>query len=163
MRMIERSQDLPLAQETVAHEVRVHLAFDDLERDLLPELHIVPLGLVDGAHPAASDQAAHAVRPDALSGQIVFGFGGEGPGGARDRIPDEVFGGVSREQGENFESQLFIAIADLCQVGLALNHWAIDHGAEKLFNALPAFRTHSYQRFFLSDEQKEVSTALGRW
>src|SRR5574341_588886 len=77
VRMIERSQNLPLAQESVAREVRVHPALADLARDLLMEMLVVTRGFVDGAHPAASDEARDAVSPDALSGQIVFWFGGE--------------------------------------------------------------------------------------
>src|SRR5262245_14147598 len=77
VRMIERGQDLALAQKSVAHEIRVHPRFDDLDRDSLPELLVVTLGLVNGSHPSPSDQTPDAVRPDALSGQIVVGFGGE--------------------------------------------------------------------------------------
>src|SRR5215510_8436619 len=77
VRMIERGQDLALAQKSVAHEIRVHPTADDLDRNLLPELLVVTLGLVNGSHPAPSDQTPDAVRSDALSGQIVLGFGGE--------------------------------------------------------------------------------------
>src|SRR5215510_1402925 len=77
VRMIERGQYLSLAQESVAHEVRVHPAFDDLDRDLPPELLVVTLRLVDVAHPAAPDQAHDAIWPDPLSSQVVYGFGGE--------------------------------------------------------------------------------------
>src|SRR5215475_6041996 len=145
--MIERSQNLPLAQESVAHEVGVHPPFDDLDRDLLPELLVVTLGFIDRAHPTAPDQASYAVWPNALSSQIVFGFGGERQGGARDRIQDEVFGGIPREKGKHFVSQFFVVIADPRQVVIALGRRVINQGAKKLFNASPAFRIHGGQGF----------------
>src|SRR5262249_21193466 len=67
VRMIERGQNLSLAMESVAHAVRVHPPFDDFDRDLMLELLVVTIGHVDGAHPAASDQACDAVRPDTRS------------------------------------------------------------------------------------------------
>jgi hypothetical protein len=138
--MIERGQNLTLAQESVAHEVRVHPAFDNLDRDLPPEMLVVALSLVDVAHPAAPDHPLDVVRPDALSSQVVFG--GERQGGVGDRIADEVFGGVSLKQGENFAPQVFIPVADPRQVGVAFVRRAINGCAKKRFNALPAFWIH---------------------
>src|SRR5262249_41792448 len=110
-----------------------------------PELLVVALGLVDVAHPAASDQSRHSIRPDAISGQIIFGFGCERQSGVRDRIADEVFCGVSFEQGENFAPQIIIGAAGARQVGVALARREINRYAKNLFNALPAFRIHGHQ------------------
>ena len=64
MRVIERSEDLPLGEETLVQLVGVPTRAQDLHGDAATELTVIAFGQVDDAHSAAPELAQHAVRPD---------------------------------------------------------------------------------------------------
>src|SRR5690606_17035046 len=123
-------EDLPLVTEAAQHLVRVHAAFDDLERDAPVELLVRALGQVDRAHAAAADLVHDAVGPDAYPGsgrRVVAGkavrvqLGEERCGEGVDGVADRLLGcRLALEELEHFAAQLLVAVARAPYEGFAL-------------------------------------------
>src|SRR4030095_14972147 len=86
VRMIERSQYLPLAQESFAHKIRFHAGLDEFDGDSLSEFVVVAHGFIHRAHAAASDQARQAIWTDALARKFIGRRGGDGVRRFFDRV-----------------------------------------------------------------------------
>ena len=67
VRMMQPREDLPFPQEPLANLIAGVSAADQLERDLLLELAVRPVGQEHMAHAPAADFSDDAVRPDAIA------------------------------------------------------------------------------------------------
>src|SRR5258708_39749823 len=72
--VVQAGQYLPLAAEPLDYRVCVQAAFDEFDRDLFLKRLVGADGQVNGAHPAVSDLADHAVGTNvpACEGLILF-------------------------------------------------------------------------------------------
>jgi hypothetical protein len=86
--MRQPGKDAPLATEARLHLVEVEPSTDQLDRDGLGEIGILPLTSVDDAHPASTDARLHAKGTESLSEQRVrtIGWIAVGPGGLGGRV-----------------------------------------------------------------------------
>jgi hypothetical protein len=73
-RMLQRCQQLPLAQKTVAPQGAMSAGVQKLDGDALFELAIGALGEVDAPHAAAPDLVKDAVRADHGAGRESAGL-----------------------------------------------------------------------------------------
>ena len=101
-RMLEGSDDLALAQETLAPVGIEQRILDDLEGDLLADLAIGAFGTVDHAHAALPQRFAQHVGTDAIADGDTAHIDGR-QGDMADALPLRgrigMMGGIGRKQG----------------------------------------------------------------
>ncbi len=122
IRVREPGEQLTLGEESRPQFGGVHVAVEELERDLLVEGAVHPLGAVDRPHPALADGGEGAVGPDAESGVgRALELEGRGAGDLAGELVEEL-GGVVVE-GQQFvelATQLLIAGARFVEIGRTL-------------------------------------------
>src|SRR5262245_58253186 len=72
--MLQPGQDLPLPPEPPDNGVEIHTALDDLDRNFLVILIIVPHGPINRPHAPRADHRHHAVRADVLADDQLADF-----------------------------------------------------------------------------------------
>ena len=126
VRVVERGENLALGTEPLEHEIGVHAALDELDRDLLLILAVSPLGEIHGPHaaPAGSRRSDVFLQPCA---------------GTRERRGFDESGGpvVRGDQVLDFGPQARILRAGAIQKARALPRRERDRGVEDLVQAFP--------------------------
>jgi hypothetical protein len=75
VRVVQICEDLHLVSEAPPDNVAAETGLDQLDRDLLSIVFVIPLGQVDGAHSSAPDLAHNAVRADTTARFRGLNFG----------------------------------------------------------------------------------------
>ena len=140
VRVVERGENLALGTEPLEHEIGVHAALDELDRDLLLILAVSPLGEIHGPHAAPADLTLHAVgsQPPACSRRSDVFL--QPCAGTRERRGFDESGGpvVRGDQVLDFGPQARILRAGAIQKARALPRRERDRGVEDLVQAFPA-------------------------
>ena len=107
-RMVEPGENLPLHPEALAEQVSGQRKVDQLDCHLLFEIPISPMGHVDRAHAASTDQAVNFIGADAFSIQArsCFGTGLQKAGGSEQFL---LLAGLEKRAHLGLERGIFSA------------------------------------------------------
>jgi len=115
---------------------------------------IIADGEVDRSHAAVSQETEQTIGPDPAAGHVSCGRSSDvsqdAVGRKEGAIDERSFRDVAGEQGVQFSSQRFVAVARFAKEPLAFLGWKLDGLQEETFDLIPPVRPHDASGRFVS-------------
>jgi hypothetical protein len=153
--MIERSEYLPLAEETTNYDLQIHPRSDDFDGHALAIFFVIARGQIDRAHAAFSELSDYAIRPDVATRSEWHACGGGwwrafGKG----FLNDGRFLLMRSDQSFDFGAEVAVFGAAFGEKACAVARLAIERSFKEFQSLLPTFGFHSGQSKPISEIAK---------